>query len=303
MNSSSAAATPCTTTRPGSSGLTPTTDTQLTTLSIDTALLAKRCRQTQTSVMHVVYTSNCRIAAAAPSQKPAIPLLNIAAQTKSESRDADDKPGLSMNSNKPPGIKGIALDISQLSRKHNYDDNDSSFDKIIEESQEISSSRGSVGNAARGISLDLTKAKAIQNEILNQTAMPRDRQDQPGTAACDTRIDAADRQASIRKQSPSFVKFKPSQVNRNAQNDACQSCISLPLGGVAQTDKAAQPFGLPLGTGSKRSQESESSGRYDVEQNTGPQLKINIKNVAKLKEDTHVKDEVDIYEPPKHKRG
>lgn len=99
------------------------------------------------------------------------------------------------------------------------------------------------------------------------------------------------------------MKFKPSQVNRNAQNDACQSCISLPLGGLAQTDKSGQSFGLPLGTGSKRSQESESSGRYDLEQNTGPQLKINIKNVAKLKEDTHVKDEVDIYEPPKHKRG
>lgn len=101
------------------------------------------------------------------------------------------------------------------------------------------------------------------------------------------------------------MKFKPSQVNRNtnAQNDACQSCISLPLGGLSQIDKTAQPFNIPLSTGSKRSQESESSNRFDLEQNTGPQLKINIKNVAKLKEDTHIKEEEDIYEPPKHKRG
>lgn len=121
------------------------------------------------------------IANPAPSQKPAIPLLNISAQSKQESRDSDDKLGLNLNNLKTTGIKGIALDISQLSRKHNYDDSDPSFDKIIEESQEISSSRGSVG--ARGISLDLTKAKAIQNEILNQAAMPKDKQEQPGIVA------------------------------------------------------------------------------------------------------------------------
>ena len=120
----------------------------------------------------------------APNQKPAIPLLNISAQNRTESNDIEDRLGLNLAKLKAPGIKGIALDISQVSRKQNFDDNETSFDKIIEESQEISSSRGSVGNPTKGISLDLTKAKAIQNEILNQSSLPKEKADFGGKCNC-----------------------------------------------------------------------------------------------------------------------
>lgn len=186
-----------------------------------------------------------------PAQKPAIPLLNIAAQEPQEKEESREnfEPN---NRMKVPNIKGIALDMNQVSRKYNYEDYDmSSSDRIYEESGEMSSSRAS-NPEKKGISLDLTKAKAIQNEMLNQ----------------------------------------------NAGGNRLIPSLGLP----GNHDKKVASLAIPVSSGS-RSNEDDLSHRMEYEQSTGPQLKINIKNVAKLKEDVHMKEEEDIYEPPQHKRG
>lgn len=188
-----------------------------------------------------------------PTQKPAIPLLNISAQDSKGKEQLREALEIKDNTKNAPGIKGISLDITQVSRKVQYEDYDMSSDRIYEESCEMSSSRAS-NPPNKGISLDLTKAKAIQNEILNQ--------------------------------GPTGKSLIPN--------------LSLP--GQSNQDRKIPSLGIPVSSGS-RSNEGESSHRMEVEQSTGPQLKINIKNVAKLKEDTEMKIEEDIFEPPKHRRG
>lgn len=95
-----------------------------------------------------------------PTQKPAIPLLNIGTKDTQEKEINLEKP-------KVPEIKGIALDLGQVSREPLMNEYDTSSDRIYEESGEYSSSRAS-NNPGKSISLDLTKAKEIQNQILGQ---------------------------------------------------------------------------------------------------------------------------------------
>lgn len=190
------------------------------------------------------------------AQKPAIPLLNISAQEQNEREQIRESFEFKNEQNKVPGIKGIALDIGLVSRKQHYEEYDMSSDRIYEDSGEYSSSRASNNPSIfhKGISLDLTKAKEIQNEILNQGS------------------------TGSKPMPPLGLSFVPN---------------------IERKDPS---LALPVSAGS-RSNEGESSSRMEFEQSTGPQLKINIKNVAKLKEDVEMKQEEDPYEPPKHKRG
>ena len=189
-----------------------------------------------------------------PAQKPAIPLLNIAPQDIKGNKEIDEKDPMSLeqNQNKIPGIKGIALDVEKVSRKSYNEDYDMSSDRIYEDPGEYSSSRAS-NNPMKGFGLDLSKAKEIQNEILNQAS----------------------------------------------SNNSKIPSLALPGGNLS--DRKAPSLGIPVSSGS-RSNEEDLSNRAEFEQSTGPQLKINIKNVSKLSEDTEMKDE-DLYEPPKHRRG
>jgi hypothetical protein len=194
------------------------------------------------------------------AQKPAIPLLNVPAHDHNEKERFRESLELKSEQNKVPGIKGIALDIGLISKKQQYDEYDMSSDRIYEDSGEYSSSRASNNPSVfhKGISLDLTKAKEIQNEILNQGS----------------------------------TGSKPMPP------------LGLPgvLPGVQSIERKDPTLAIPVSSGS-RSGEGESSNRMEFEQSTGPQLKINIKNVAKLKEDVEMKQKEDSYEPPKHKRG
>jgi hypothetical protein len=184
-----------------------------------------------------------------PTQKPAIPLLNITTHQKAE----PEREEMEAIKSKVPKLAGIPLDLEQVSGRYNYDEYEvPSSDRIDEESGEFSSARAP-SHLNKGISLDLSKAKAIQNEILNQ-----------------------------------------------GSNDA-KLIPSLGLTGTRDNRKMPS-LAIPVSSGS-RSEEDEYSQRMDYEESTGPQLKINIKNVAKLKEDTDMKEEEDLYEPPKHKRG
>lgn len=101
------------------------------------------------------------------AQKPAIPLLNIPPKEENANEGDEERENMELNKPKVPGIQGIALDISQAQRKPILNEYDTSSDRIYEDSGEYSSSRAS-NNPGKGISLDLSKAKQIQNEILNQ---------------------------------------------------------------------------------------------------------------------------------------
>lgn len=181
-----------------------------------------------------------------PTQKPAIPLLNIGTKDTQEKEINLEKP-------KVPEIKGIALDLGQVSREPLMNEYDTSSDRIYEESGEYSSSRAS-NNPGKSISLDLTKAKEIQNQILGQG---------------------------------------PNGENKIPWLDLSKNVIS---------DMKIPSLGIPKSSES-RNHEEETSHRADIEQSSGLQLKINIKNVAKLSEDTEIKKEENDHEPPKHKRG
>lgn len=184
-----------------------------------------------------------------PTQKPAIPLLNVPAREKDDA-EKEETEGIR---NKVPKIEGIALDVNQASRKQNYDEYEvPSSDRIYEESGEYSSAR-MFKTPNKGISLDLSKAKAIQNEILNQGS-----------------------------NDPKLIP-------------------SLGISG-SRDGKKMPSLAIPVSS-SSRSGDGEHSQRMEYEESTGPQLKINIKNVAKLKEDSDMKEEEDLYEPPKHRRG
>lgn len=184
-----------------------------------------------------------------PPQKPAIPILNISAQQKYDIDEPNEKLQTSENT-KGSKVGGIALDISQAARKQQFDEYDTSSDRSPEDSPAFPWAQAQ--NNGKGISLDLTKAKAIQNEILGQGAN----------------------------------SIKP-----------------LALPGVALQDQKVPSLGIPTNLGSMRSNESDPDARFNLEPSTGPQLKINIKNVTKLKEDVQLKEEEDAYEPPKHRRG
>lgn len=191
-----------------------------------------------------------------PAQKPTIPLLTI--PPKILNKEKDDRVrsiDLPMQENKVPGIKGIALDVSKVSRNENFDESDysSDNDRMFDSPNPV---------APKGMGLDLSKAKAIQNQMLNQ---------------------------SDRTTKPMF---------------------NLALPGVNQADKKMPSLALPVSSGSSNSNEGEFSGRIlespfekSMEQSTGPQLKINIKNIAKLKDDVEMNKEEEDFEPPRIKRG
>ena len=111
--------------------------------------------------------------------------------------------------------------------------------------------------AAMGMGLDLSKAKEIQNQMLNQQ-------------------DKATKKPGFNLAIPGFADSNKMDVlaNRSASNSNEGEELDLNLPEAQQ-----------------------------VEQSTGPQLQINIKNVAKLKDDVEMKQEEDEYEPPRHKRG
>lgn len=186
--------------------------------------------------------------------KPSIPLLNIG--NPIESRPESNRLEISPKETKVPGIKGLSLDMDKVAQKH-YDDYSSSSDSNRIYSNSMRSQESGNPVAAMGMGLDLSKAKEIQNQILNQ-------------------------QDNVTK--------KPG--------------LNLAIPGLADSNK----MDILANRSASNSNEGEELDLHlpeaeHVEQSTGPQLQINIKNVAKLKDDVEMKKEEDEFEPPRHKRG
>ena len=193
-----------------------------------------------------------------PTQKPAIPLLHIGAHNFGKPEGNSSKLEVSPQESKVPSIKGIELDMNKVARKHDFDYYDSSSsdrDRIFDSSMRSNDSPNPM--APMGMGLDLSKAKAIQNELLNKNKQPN------------------------------------------------QPVFNLALPGSNQNEnKVPSLVGLPMRSTSNSNGGGSFDQKLEFEQSTGPQLQINIKNIAKLKDDLEMnKEEEDIYEPPKHKRG
>lgn len=174
-----------------------------------------------------------------------IPMLNIPSISNNEPSNRQSKLEVSPQErdNPVPPMKGFAIDLNQVSRMKDLDYYDSKEDSPNP-------------MAPMGMGLDLTKAKAIQNELLNQT------------------------------------------------DQAKKTMFSLNLPGSKQPESKIPSLGLPMRSVSNANEGEELDFNDDeFEQSTGPQLQINIKNIAKLKDDLEIKQEEDTYEPPQHRRG
>jgi hypothetical protein len=101
------------------------------------------------------------------SQQPAIPMLNIGGPFGEKSLGIS-KHEVSPQEQKAPGIKGLSLDMEKVAQKHSYvsSSSSSSPNNLYNDSNRSNESPNPI--APKGMGLDLSKAKEIQNQMLNQ---------------------------------------------------------------------------------------------------------------------------------------